>query len=260
MAYASHTTKPHKPGFTLIELLVVISIIALLIALLLPALEAARASARNAACLSNKRQIGIAIRAYAADFKGFMPSHRNVEPGHGTRWWHEFYVAGGTSSSGGYLDSEDNLVIRCPEMESGTYGSYQSQSTGWSEDEKFWESGNWTEDDGTFRGILIDQVPWPSALMVNACTSKVSRNLTSVTVGNGNPQFSHNMVGPGGGWKGVWLVHPGGTSGTTAGLHADGHASSLGGQGLLALYNARATDGGQTGIREWFDREGTINP
>src|SRR5438477_10429797 len=60
-------------GFTLIELLVVIAIIAILAALLLPALAAAREAGRKAACLSNLRQIGIAIHGYAADYEGKIP-------------------------------------------------------------------------------------------------------------------------------------------------------------------------------------------
>ncbi len=54
-------------GFTLIELLVVIAIIALLAAILFPVFASAREKGRQAACQSNLRQIGVAIRMYAQD-------------------------------------------------------------------------------------------------------------------------------------------------------------------------------------------------
>ncbi len=60
-------------GFTLIELLVVISIIALLIGILLPALGSARGAARDLACLSNLRQVGIGIYVYASEHKETLP-------------------------------------------------------------------------------------------------------------------------------------------------------------------------------------------
>jgi prepilin-type N-terminal cleavage/methylation domain-containing protein len=59
-----------RAGFTLIELLVVIGIIALLMALLLPALRATRQSAANANCVSNLRQIGVAVRNYTGSGAG----------------------------------------------------------------------------------------------------------------------------------------------------------------------------------------------
>ncbi|MEM9752132.1 MAG: prepilin-type N-terminal cleavage/methylation domain-containing protein [Planctomycetota bacterium] len=62
-----------RSAFTLIELLVVISIIALLIGILLPALGAARNVSRDAVCLSNQRQIGIAMVSYATDNNTFLP-------------------------------------------------------------------------------------------------------------------------------------------------------------------------------------------
>ena len=72
-------------AFTLIELLVVISIIALLIGILLPALSTARDAGRDLACLANERKMGIALHAYAAEEKQFLPpAFNNINSGTGT--------------------------------------------------------------------------------------------------------------------------------------------------------------------------------
>jgi len=62
-----------KKGFTLIELLVVIAIIAILAAMLLPALARAREQARRAVCISNLKQIGLAIKMYSQDYNENFP-------------------------------------------------------------------------------------------------------------------------------------------------------------------------------------------
>ncbi len=68
------------PGFTLIELLVVISILGILLALLVPALASARDASRKTVCLSNLRQIGVAIQTYADDYGGKIPYGPKAPP------------------------------------------------------------------------------------------------------------------------------------------------------------------------------------
>jgi len=62
------------PSFTLIELLVVVAIISVLAGLLLPALGRAKAKTRDAYCLNNLNQLGIAVAAYAQDNGSRLPS------------------------------------------------------------------------------------------------------------------------------------------------------------------------------------------
>jgi prepilin-type N-terminal cleavage/methylation domain-containing protein/prepilin-type processing-associated H-X9-DG protein len=63
-----------RRGFTLIELLVVIAIIAILGAILFPVFAKAREKARQTACVSNMRQIGMAFLQYMQDHEGGVPS------------------------------------------------------------------------------------------------------------------------------------------------------------------------------------------
>jgi prepilin-type N-terminal cleavage/methylation domain-containing protein/prepilin-type processing-associated H-X9-DG protein len=69
-----------RRGFTLIELLVVIAIIAILAAILFPVFARAREKAHAASCLSNLKQLGIALIAYAVDYDGTNPQRNQDSP------------------------------------------------------------------------------------------------------------------------------------------------------------------------------------
>jgi prepilin-type N-terminal cleavage/methylation domain-containing protein/prepilin-type processing-associated H-X9-DG protein len=62
------TSRIRKRAFTLIELLVVIAIIAILAAILFPVFAQARDKARQASCLSNAKQLGLALQMYVQDY------------------------------------------------------------------------------------------------------------------------------------------------------------------------------------------------
>ena len=71
-----HKSTGRTSAFTLIELLVVIAIIAILAAILFPVFAQARAKARAISCLSNTKQLGLAVMMYVQDYdETVIPAH-----------------------------------------------------------------------------------------------------------------------------------------------------------------------------------------
>jgi prepilin-type N-terminal cleavage/methylation domain-containing protein len=70
--------KKHNSGlgaaFTLVELLVVVAVIALIASLLLPALGKAKEKGREARCVSNLKQLGVAFHLYLGDYNERFPA------------------------------------------------------------------------------------------------------------------------------------------------------------------------------------------
>jgi prepilin-type N-terminal cleavage/methylation domain-containing protein/prepilin-type processing-associated H-X9-DG protein len=223
--------KPIKPaklfthqstGFTLIELLVVVAIIAVLIAMLLPAIQKAREVAKLSVCLSNFRQIGIGLNAYADENAGWAPFNY---AGHGGPWlygshplslWKASKDPGESDDVGrfnglgyiiryiggtGMFGEERPKLLRCPD---GSGHWYDLERNGWSSyfyqrraDGDTWRSFSnvVTAMDGSQHMLPVDQ---PIAS---------HGDQTAILYGDGHARSKHYVPPPYEGWPYGILCH-----------------------------------------------------
>lgn len=151
--------RPSRTGkaFTLIELLVVIAIIAILAALLLPALQRARIEAITVSCLSNQRQVNIALNGYAMENNDIIPATSRHGSNNYSAPWFFFLMDRDTAKNGimngwpqeskyaapefrwspFFTGASASHVLHCPEniaisSKYAPYGTYSVYTKEWS--------------------------------------------------------------------------------------------------------------------------------
>jgi len=111
--------RTRQAGFTLIELLTVIAVIAVLASILFPTFARAREKARQSACLSNEKQVGLALQMYMSDYDTVQViSNSGVLGVADPPYWYDLLDS--------YLKNKSLLI--CPsdtEVDSGDRSSYR---------------------------------------------------------------------------------------------------------------------------------------
>jgi len=126
------------PGFTLVELLTVVAIIGVLAGILFPTLGRTREEARRAVCISNLRQLSLAVELYKNNCHGWYFPVMYVDPsdpfGAAERYWFGKVEDGKVDKTKGLLFryfASENSVELCPSFDNPVYFIYEGATYGY---------------------------------------------------------------------------------------------------------------------------------
>ncbi|MBC7287046.1 MAG: DUF1559 domain-containing protein [Armatimonadetes bacterium] len=226
-----------RKAFTLIELLVVIAIIAILAAILFPVFSRAREKARQASCLSNLKQLSLAILMYAQDYDETYPPAYYWSAGWVDEYAWDFHIIYSGGSVSGYdlgligPYTKNGQINACPSAR-GLVSSFGRPYTGYAYNTSYigWRHSTGGIDD--LPPASLSNVQRPAETVLLADSAFWSTWPTSGAAGNNylrapsDPMYA--WIGPN-----VHFRH----NGTANVAYCDGHAKAT-----AQIYNRSSSD------------------